>query len=612
MLVFASLISLVTAQGAACTAEKVIPKDITTECECSGDTTDETTSGYCSTDQGTFTAMTDTTICVHAAAGSDCPTSKYCIESIATASQAAVDAKTAVLAAEVGDGTKACDASAGALIGTATVCAAAATCTGSALRCLYLDGGAPAGADCTVNQLCQTAGGCTDPADCATGITATGYVCACGDRGENFTALGVCISDSFTPVAADAWAGAVCEHGAVCAAPKWCVEAVSTISTATASLTAAAGDGKYCDSSTGTLIATADLCALGAVCANTACLYSDSGETPIEQKASCTGTQTCSAAGCADIGACTTGGFTPPGYICTCSGRTTHVEQGICDGSDAFAAVTTDNVCAHGATTGCPSTKYCVQTASTISTATTTLTAVAGDGAKACDAKAGALILATTVCTAGSICDATAKQCLWLDGTTETNDACSVTQTCETTGCTDLTACHASADVATPTSSQCLCNSAASEGNGFCDFDAGFTAFTASNLCAHGAACAAAKFCVKSDFDSGGSTTGTAAEGAANKTCDETTGAVIDTSTVCAATATCDATAKQCLWADGATEKNTACTAGQTCETTGCVDAAAAEEEEEDEDEDDDTDSDTSAFALSGLTGFLLTLGNVV
>jgi len=152
--------------------------------------------------------------------------------------------------------------------------------------------------------------------------------------------------------------------------------------------------------------------------------------------------------------------------------------------------------------------------------------------------------------------------------------------------------------VATPAAYDCWCHDAATAGNGFCDLDGGFTAFSATNVCDHGALCAADNFCVKSDFAGDGSTTGAAAEGAADKFCDATTGTVIDKSTVCEDTKTCTSTAKQCLWSDDTTKKNTECDVGQTCEYKGC--------------EDSESDIDTSAIALSGLTGFLLTLVNVV
>jgi len=157
--------------------------------------------------------------------------------------------------------------------------------------------------------------------------------------------------------------------------------------------------------------------------------------------------------------------------------------------------------------------------------------------------------------------------------------------------------------VATPTSSQCLCNGAAHGGHGFCDANGAFTPLGDANQCAHGALCATAHFCVKSDFDKAGSTTGTAAEGADGKSCDATTGTVIDTTAVCAATKTCDATAKQCLWTVDTTTHKKECTSGQICGTKGCEDSPDTSET---------PDADTSAIALSGLTGFLLTVVNVL
>ena len=86
-------------------------------------------------------------------------------------------------------------------------------------------------------------------------------------------------------------------------------------------------------------------------------------------------------------------------------------------------------VCAHGAP--CPDGDYCAIDGFDID-GESTGTAAAGDVGKYCDGVGGTVIDTTSVCTDGSFCNLTAKQCLWLNGgTTATNDACSSIQTCD-------------------------------------------------------------------------------------------------------------------------------------------------------------------------------------
>merc|ERR1719494_1356845 len=142
------------------------------------------------------------------------------------------------------------------------------------------------------------------------------------------------------------------------------------------------------------------------------------------------------------------------------------MEAGYCKDASTFTPLNAANMCDHGA--ACAAGNFCIKS-DFDSAGSTKGTAAAGGTDKSCDETLGAMIDTSTVCTVGSICASTALQCLWVDGTTETNEECTDgMQTCETTGCTAISDCHASTDVATPTSSQCLCNGAATEGNGFC------------------------------------------------------------------------------------------------------------------------------------------------
>jgi len=397
----------------------------------------------------------------------------------------------------------------------------------------------------------------------------------------------------------------ICPHGELggCLGGKFCIPMYEVADDDNSFGPADMGDDSYtdkvCDASEREILDYDELCFPDTVCVGWAyeCQYWKSGQ---ENSDECdSDIQYCSlTTGCTDIGECDTGIYTPKGYICSCSGRTNYVELGFCDDKEGFTEVAAENLCKHGEIASCDKSKYCVAAASTVETANTPLTAQIGNGAGACNAATGVLILSSELCELGDICNGTAVWCLWMDGTTEMSKKCLTTEKCQDTGCIVVPACDVASDVATPTGYECMCNSAYSGGNGFCDHGVSFTTFSATNVCDHGATCAADNFCVKSTFAVAGTTTGTAAKGAADKFCDATTGTVIDKSTVCEDTKTCTSTAKQCLWSDDTTKKNTECDVGQTCEYKGC--------------EDSESDIDTSAIALSGLTGFLLTLVNVV